>query len=297
MNRLEQLEAFVAVVDYKGFGSAGDKLGVAKSMISRRVSELENRLGVQLLQRTTRRQSLTDAGQELYRRATQILCDIHDAEQAVAEGQASISGRIRLALPLGFGISQLAQPISEFLERHPAIRIEVDLNDRQLNLIEENIDMAIRVGELEDSSLVARKIADVHFAVCASPAYLREHGEPRHPDELAHHEVLVYSNVSVGQQWSFSESARPGSLRMKYRLSANNGEFLAAVASRGGAIVSGPVALLQGHIDRGELVPILTDFVQRQAGMYVVYPPGRLVAGRIRMLSDALHAHFRDQRV
>ena len=297
MSRFEELEAFVAVVDFKGFGNAAEKLGIAKSMVSRRVSDLERRLGVQLLQRTTRRQSLTDAGRDFYQRATQLLCDLEDAEQSVVRGQTSISGRIRLALPLGFGVSQLAQPIGDFLARHPQIRIEVDLNDRQLDLIEENIDLAIRVGELQDSNLVARKLADVHFAMCASPEYLRVHGTPRHPAELVEHEVLVYSNVSVGRQWSYQSDGKQVSPRMKYRLSANNGEFLAAIASRGQAIVSGPVALLRRYIDSGALVPVLTEFVRPEVGMYAVYPPGRLVAGRVRMLSDALYDHFRERPV
>jgi DNA-binding transcriptional LysR family regulator len=297
MSRFEELEAFVAVVDFKGFGNAAEKLGIAKSMVSRRVSDLERRLGVQLLQRTTRRQSLTDAGRDFYQRATQLLCDLEDAEQSVVRGQTSISGRIRLALPLGFGVSQLAQPIGDFLARHPQIRIEVDLNDRQLDLIEENIDLAIRVGELQDSNLVARKLADVHFATCASPEYLRVHGTPRHPAELVEHEVLVYSNVSVGRQWSYQNDGKQVSPRMKYRLSANNGEFLAAIASRGQAIVSGPVALLRRYIDSGALVPVLTEFVRPEVGMYAVYPPGRLVAGRVRMLSDALYDHFRERPV
>jgi DNA-binding transcriptional LysR family regulator len=261
-------------------------------MVSRRVSELERRLGVQLLQRTTRRQAVTDAGREFYRRATQLISDMQDAELSVAHGQTAISGRIRLALPLGFGVSRLAQPLSQFLLRHPEISIEVDLNDRRQDLIKENIDLAIRIGELEDSSLIARKLANVHFAVCASPEYLRVNGEPQHPSELVDHEVLVYSNVSVGRQWSYQRDGKRVSPRMKYRLSANNGEFLAAVASYGQAIVSGPLALVQSYIDSGQLVPILTKFVPPEAGMYAVYPPGRLVAGRVRVLSDALHAHF-----
>ena len=292
MNRFEELEAYVAVIDYKGFGNAAEKLGIAKSMVSRRVSELERRLGVQLLQRTTRRQSVTDAGHEFYRRANQLISDMRDAEQSVARGQSAISGRIRLALPLGFGVSQLAQPISEFLERHPGIKIEVDLNDRRQDLIEENIDLAIRVGELEDSTLIARKLANVHFAVCASPEYLREHGEPKLPAEVAQHEVLVYSNVAVGRQWFYHRDGKQISPRMSYRLSANNGEFLAAVASFGQALVTGPVAFLQPYIDSGALIPILTEFARPEVGMYAVYPPGRLVAGRVRVLSDALYEHF-----
>ena len=292
MNRFEELESYVAVVDSRGFGNAADKLGIAKSMVSRRVSELERRLGVQLLQRTTRRQSLTDAGREFYQRATQLICDMQDAELSVAHGQAAISGRIRLALPLGFGVSQLAQPVSGFLARHPEISIEVDLNDRRQDLIEENIDLAIRIGELEDSSLIARKLANVHFAVCASPEYLRLNGEPQHPAELVDHEVLVYSNVGVGRQWSYQRDGKQVNPRMKYRLSANNGEILAAVASCGQAIVSGPVALVQSYIDSGALVPILSEFARPEVGMYAVYPPGRLIAGRVRLLSDALHEHF-----
>jgi DNA-binding transcriptional LysR family regulator len=297
MNRFEELEAYVAVVDHKGFSNAADKLGIAKSMVSRRVSELERRLGVQLLQRTTRRQSVTDAGREFYQRASQLISDMRDAEQSVAHGQTAISGRIRLALPLGIGVSQLAQPVSEFLDRHPDVRIEVDLNDRRQDLIEENIDLAIRIGELEDSTLIARKLVNVHFAVCASPEHLRVHGEPQHPAELAQHEVLVYSNVAVGRQWFYQLDGKQVSPRMSYRLSANNGEFLAAVASFGRALVTGPVAFLQPYIDRGALVPILTEFERPEVGMYAVYPPGRLVATRIRVLSDALYEYFQGRAI
>lgn len=297
MNRLEELEAYVAVVDNQGFGKAGEKLGIAKSMVSRRVTELERRLGVQLLQRTTRRQALTDAGREFYQRATQILTDLNEAEQFVADSHSQISGRIRLALPLGFGVGQLAAPVSDFLAAHPEIKIDIDLNDRQVNLIEENIDLAIRIGELEDSSLVARRLARVHFAICASPDYLARHGEPQHPAELVDHEVLVYSNVAAGRQWSYSEDGRKINPRVKYRLGANNGEFLAAVACHGIAIVSGPVAFLQKHIDNRELVPILQQYVRPEVGMYAVYPPGRLVSRRVRVFSDALYEHFRERSI
>ena len=297
MNRLEELEAFVAVVDFRGFSSAGEKLGIAKSMVSRRVSELEKRLGVQLLQRTTRRQSLTEAGREFHQRALQILADLNEAEQVVADTQCRISGKIRLALPLGLGTSQLAEPISQFMDDNPEIEIEIDLNDRQIDLIEENIDLAIRVGDLEDSSLIARKLASVHFAICASPAYLARFGEPQHPAELSAYEVLVYSNVAVGRQWFYQQDGKRVSPRMKYRLSANNGEFLAAVAKRGQGIVSGPLALLQDLIERGELVQILTGFSKQVTGMYAVYPPGRLVSQRVRVFSDALYAHFRERSI
>ena len=285
------------MVDFRGFSSAGEKLGIAKSMLSRRVSELEKRLGVQLLQRTTRRQSLTEAGREFHQRALQILADLNEAEQVVADKQCQVSGKIRLALPLGLGASQLAEPISQFMDDNPEIEIEIDLNDRQIDLIEENIDLAIRVGDLEDSSLIARKLASVHFAICASPEYLDRFGEPQHPAELSAREVLVYSNVAVGRQWYYQQDGKRVSPRMKYRLSANNGEFLAAVAKRGQGIVSGPLAFLQNLIERGELVQILTGFTRQVTGMYAVYPPGRLVSQRVRVFSDALYAHFRERSI
>ena len=293
MSRFEEIEAFLAVIDYAGFGKAAEKLGIAKSMVSRRVAELEHRLGVQLLQRTTRRQALTDAGREFHQRAAQILADLDEAEQVVADAQCQVSGRIRLALPLGFGIRQLAAPIADFLQQHPGIRIDVALNDRQVDLIEENIDLAIRIGELADSSLRARRLASVHFGICASPEYLRRFGEPRHPADLADHEVLVYSNLSVGLQWSFAAGGKKMNPRIRYRLSANNGEFLAAAAVHGGAIVSGPMAYLRDAIERGELVQIMRDYTREAVGMYAVYPPGRLVSRRVRVLSDALREHFR----
>ena len=297
MNRFEELQAFVAVVDYKGFGNAAEKLGIAKSMVSRRVSDLESRLGVQLLKRTTRRQTLTDAGLEFHQRATQLLCDLQDAEQSITRDQHAISGRIRLALPLGFGVRQLAQPIGDFLARHPQVSIEVDLNDRPLDLVAENIDLAIRVGELDDSSLIARRLATVHFAVCASPGYLHKHGAPRTPQELGEHEVMVYSNVGAARQWSFQAAGKRGGARVKYRLSANNGDFLAAVAVGGIAIVNAPLTMLESYIDSGELQPILSEYPLPTKGMYAVYPPGRLIAGRVRMLSDALYDHFRDRSI
>ncbi|MDJ0778405.1 MAG: LysR family transcriptional regulator [Gammaproteobacteria bacterium] len=297
MNRLEEMTAFVAVVDYQGFGNAGDRLGIAKSMISRRVSELERRLGVQLLQRTTRRQTLTDAGRTFYERASRLLADLDEAEQSVVAAEGEITGRIRVTLPLAFGVSVLADPIAEFLRLHPQISLDVDLNERTVDLIEENVDLAIRVGKLGDSSLVARRLASVRFVTCASPAYLQRHGEPRHPRELLQREVLVYSNVPAGRQWSYEEGGKRISPRVRYRVSANNGEFLATLASRDLAVVNGPRAYLWKFVERGELVPILTEYPSPSIGMYAVYPPGRLVSRRVRALSDALYAHFQDREI
>ncbi len=297
MNKFEELEAFVAVVDRHGFSNAADKLGVAKSILSRRVSDLEKRLGVQLMRRTTRKQSLTDAGRHFYQRAINLLADLNDAEQMVSDAQARLSGKIKLAAPLGIGIGQLSRPISDFMQLHTDVEIAVELDDRNVDLVGEGFDLAVRVGQLQDSSLIARKLAEVHFATCASPDYLAKYGEPKHPSELSAHQVLHYSNVQVGDQWFYYQSGKRITPRMKYRLSADNGELLARAASHGLGICAGPLFYLQEYINRGELIPILKDFPRDAAGMYAIYPPGRLVSRRVKMLSDYLLDYFRDRSI
>jgi len=297
MNKFEELEAFVAVVDRHSFSDAADKLGVAKSILSRRVSDLEKRLGVQLMRRTTRKQSLTDAGRHFYQRAINLLADLNDAEQMVSDAQARLSGKIKLAAPLGIGIGQLSRPISDFMQLHTDVEIAVELDDRNVDLVGEGFDLAVRVGQLQDSSLIARKLAEVHFATCASPDYLAKYGEPKHPSELSAHQVLHYSNVQVGDQWFYFQSGKRITPRMKYRLSADNGELLARAASHGLGICAGPLFYLQEYIDRGELIPILRDFPRDAAGMYAIYPPGRLVSRRVKLLSDYLLEYFRDRSI
>jgi DNA-binding transcriptional LysR family regulator len=295
MNKFEELEAFVAVVDKKGFSAASDRSGVAKSVLSRRVRDLEKRLGVQLMQRTTRRLSLTDSGTIFYQRAVGLLSDLRDAEQLISDSQCELSGKIKLAAPLGLGTGRLAEPIAEFMVQNPEVEILVDLNDRQVDLIEERIDLAIRVYNLPDSSLIARKLADVNFAICASPTYLRDSAPLNSPEDLEGREMMIYSNTLASRQWTFEVDGKRVSPRIKSRASANNGEFLALMASKGLGITMGPLFYLQKYIERGELIPILSDWVQDSIGMYAVYPPGKLVSRRVKMLSDFLHRHFQDQ--
>ena len=161
----------------------------------------------------------------------------------------------------------------------------------------EGFDLAVRVGQLQDSNLIARKLAEEHFATCASPDYLAKHGEPKHPSELSAHQVMHYSNLQVGDQWFYYQSGKRITPRMKYRLSANNGELLAKAASHGLGICAGPLFYLQEYIQRGELIPILKDYPRDAAGMYAIYPPGRLVSRRVKMLSDYLLDYFRDRSI
>ena len=288
MNRLSELEAFVAVSQSGGFTDAADKTGIAKSVLSRRVRDLEKRIGVQLIQRTTRRQALTEQGIGFLQRAEQILADLDEAEQSVSSQQMDLSGRIRVTIPLVLGVNRLAQPIARFMADFPQIKVDVDLNDRTVDLIDQGYDMAIRVGDLSDSNLLSRRIATVSFAFGASPEYLQRYGFPKDPSELVNHEVLVYSNAPIGRAWYYLEDGKRITPRMNYRLTANNGDFLGAVATHGLALVSGPTAILSTYFERGELVRLFEDFPRPEAGMYAVYPPGRLITNRVRKFSDYL---------
>jgi DNA-binding transcriptional LysR family regulator len=183
------------------------------------------------------------------------------------------------------------------MQLHTDVEIALELDDRNVDLVSEGFDLAVRVGQLQDSSLIARKLAEVNFATCASPDYLAKYGEPKHPAELSAHQVLHYSNVQIGDQWFYYQSGKRITPRMKYRLSANNGELLARAASHGLGICAGPLFYLQEYIDRGELTPILKDFPRDAAGMYAIYPPGRLVSRRVKMLSDYLLDYFRSRRI
>ena len=295
MDRFSDLEAFVAVVDTGSFSAAGERLGIAKSVVSRRVSRLEQRLGSRLLVRTTRRLSQTDAGRHFHARAVRLLADLDDAEQSVADETAELRGSIRLAAPLSFGIRYLAADVAEFLRQYPAIDLTMDLNDRHVNLVEEGFDMAVRIGDLPDSTLVARQLGIVRSVTCASKAYLQRHGEPAHPDDLGEHEGLQYSNITTRQQWCFLDAA--GSrlyAQPRIRLRANNGEALATAAIAGLGISSGPTFILGVYIRRGELTCLLTDYPKPQTAIHGIYPPGRLTPARVRVFSDFLAARYGD---
>ncbi|CAG0911157.1 unnamed protein product, partial [Cyprideis torosa] len=194
MDKFADLQAFVTVVDSGTFSQAAERLDVAKSAVSRRIGSLENRLGSRLLNRTTRRLSLTESGKVFYQQARQILLDLDEAEQQVSEQQIALRGLIRVAAPLSFGYLHLAPVLSQFLQLHPGIELEASLNDRYINIVEEGYDLAIRIGELEDSNLVARRITDITLVTVASKQYLQRRGVPQTPEDLELHEGLEYDN-------------------------------------------------------------------------------------------------------
>ena len=296
MDKFADIEAFTAVVESGSFSAAGERLGVAKSVVSRRVGRLEARLGSRLMNRTTRRLALTEAGRDFYQRAVQVLADLDEAENSVARQTAELRGAIRLAAPLSFGLRHLSQALAGFLERHPAIELDLDLNDRNVNLVEEGFDMAVRIGELADSTLVARRLGTVRHVTCASPAYLQRHGEPRHPDELRDHVGLQYSHATYRQLWSYLTPEGKTLVGQPHiRIRSNNGDALAQAAVAGLGITTGPTFILGQYIEAGQLVPVLRDYPHPTMGIHAVHPPGRLLPKRVQAVADFLAERFGDR--
>ena len=294
MDKFEDLQAFVAVVEAGSFTAAAQRLDVAKSAVSRRVSALEERLGVQLLHRTTRSLNLTE-----YRAAAstntvpRILADLDEAESAIQQEHGELRGTLRVALPLSFGVRHMCKPIAAFSRRHPKIRFDLDLNDRRVDLVEEGMDLAIRIGHLPDSSLIARKLFDVHTVVCASPGYLSTHGEPESPDALGEHDCLVYSNLPDPDTWHWQDDqGRRQSVEVNVVMRASNGDLLANAAAHGLGIVIQPTFLAAEAIRRGNLVPILEDVAWPVSPAYAVYPPTRHMSYRVRAFIDFLVERF-----
>ncbi|MFA5530223.1 MAG: LysR family transcriptional regulator [Thiohalomonadaceae bacterium] len=293
MDRFQCLTAFVTVVEAGSLSAAAGRLNVAKSVVSRRISELEAHLGVRLLHRTTRRLVLTDAGQTFYRRAAEILAELAEAEHAAAEGRQALTGRVRLSAPLSFGLLHLNPALTAFAEQHPGVQLDVDLNDRAVNLVEEGFDLAVRIGHLEDSSLVARPLAPIRTLLCASPGYLARRGMPRRPRDLAGHDGLVYTNVPEAQQWRFTDAkGNTESVRVPVRLRANNGDLLLEAAAAGLGIVATPTFIAYRAVLEGRLVPLLTDYRLPAANAYAVYPTRRFLPRRVRALVEFLGERF-----
>ncbi|MEJ2621502.1 MAG: LysR family transcriptional regulator [Candidatus Thiodiazotropha sp.] len=296
MNRLESLQSFVAVVESGQFTIAAERLGIGKSVISRRVSELEEHLGALLLQRTTRTLSLTDAGREFYPRAVQVLEDLDEAEQSVLRSQQELSGRLRLAAPLSFGLIHLPNALTGFSNLHPRVVLDIDLNDSEVDLVQEGVDLALRIGNLDNSTMVARPLAPINFVLCASPDYLQRLGTPQSLEALAQHKGLCYSNLPEPQKWRFIDPiGRTQTIRIPLQMQSNNGQLLLNAASAGVGICLSPTFIAYQAIQDGRLKAILTDYQIPSVTAYAIYPNRRFIPQRVRALADYLREQFGDQ--
>ncbi|VAV96580.1 Transcriptional regulator, LysR family [hydrothermal vent metagenome] len=292
MGQFEDMDAFVRIVEAGSISQAANQLGVVKSAVSRRLVELEGRLGVQLLNRTTRQSSLTGAGRSYYERSVRILSDVAEINATTSDAKVALNGTLKISAPLTFGLQHLTPAINEFAETHPELIIHMDFNDRRVDLIEEGYDLAIRIADLKDSSLVARKLAPIRMAVCASPDYITRKGLPETPEDLKNHDILFYASSDNGK-WQFSTpNGRTRSITLPARIISNNGDFLKDAAIKGFGIVRSPTFIVWQELRAGKLQLLLDDYHFTGLHAYAVYPETRHLPLRVRRFIDFLKDRF-----
>jgi DNA-binding transcriptional LysR family regulator len=292
MDQLDAMRNFVRIVEAGSISRAADQLGLAKSGVSRRLVELEQQLGVRLLNRTTRRSSLTDAGQAYYEGALRLLGDVAELDASVAERETALKGTLKLAAPLSFGLCHLAPAIDEFIRIHPDVTIDVDFSDRQVDLVEQGLDLALRIAELDDSSLQARRICTIRLLLCASPGYLADNGTPRKLEELSNHRLLHY-DLGGRPQWRLrDEQGRERTVESQPFMKANNGDFLRDMAIAGHGIILSPTFISWQALAAGELVPVLPGCEPQPLNAWAVYPRSRFLSQRTRAFIDFLAGRF-----
>lgn len=293
MSKYEEIETFIRVVEAGSLTKAAEQLKIAKSAVSRRLKELETRLGVQLMTRTTRKLTLTDTGETLYNRFVVLLADWEESESAASDAQAALAGSIRIAAPLSFGVAHLGPAIIDFMRKHPLVDFDIDFSDRKVDLIAEGMDLAIRIGDLPDSSLIARKIAAMSMVAAASPTYLKEHGEPQTPDGLKAHRELRYGYRPTSI-WPYkTPDGVEGQIEMTPRLRATNGEFLRDAAIAGEGILIEPRFIIHENLRDGSLVEILPSYRWPELSAYAVYPPTRHLSVRVRAFVNFLIERYK----
>jgi DNA-binding transcriptional LysR family regulator len=290
MDRLDAMKLFVRVAELGSFAAVAQQLGVARSVVTRQIAGLEAHLGVKLMARSTRRLSLTSAGTAYLEKCRVILNLVEAAETDVAEERLTPRGNIRMSLPLSFGLKRLAPLLLDFSQRYPEVGLDMDYSDRRVKLIEEGIDLSIRITRRLDSGDVARKIGTGRMQVVASKKYLAQHGRPQHPAELIHHECLGYTSGGVAQNWQFMVDGQLQSFPVRSRINANNGDVLTEAAAQGLGITLQPDFIIDDYLADGRVEAILADFPVAELGIYAMLPSNRHIPHRVRVLMDFLAA-------
>lgn len=288
MPRLDEMEIFAEVVEAGGFSAAARRLNLSKSAVSKQVSRLEDRLGVRLLNRTTRRLSLTEAGTTFYAACRRVLDEAAAAEQAVSNLAAAPRGLLKLNAPMSFGFLHLGPAIPAFHARYPQVTVDAAMNDRFVDLVEEGYDVAIRIGALRDSSLVARRLAPCRAVLCASPDYLDRRGRPQRPEDLAGHDCLLYANSASPREWTLQGPRGRQTVPVDGPLIANNGDMLCGAALAGMGIVRLPTFIVGHQLRKGRLEVVLADHPLPEQGIHAVYPHGRNLSPKVRVFVDFL---------
>ena len=296
MDRFTTLAVFVKVVDRQSFAAAAREFGLSPAMVSKHVHALEEQLGARLLNRTTRRLSLTEVGRGYYERARQILADLEDADRAASDLQATPRGTLKVNAPFSFGIRHLGPAVAAYLAAYPEITIELSLNDRYIDLLAEGVDVALRIGRLADSSLIARRLAPIRLVACAAPAYIARRGTPAAPRDLAAHDCLLYTYAASAEDWRFiGPGGEDEVVHVAGRLYANNGDVLISAALAGVGVALAPTFMAGEHVQAGRLVALLPGHRPPEAALYAVYPPGRHLSAKLRSFVDFLVARFGEE--
>jgi DNA-binding transcriptional LysR family regulator len=296
MDKFLEMKTFAAVVDSGSFVQAADALDMSKPAVSRHVAELEQRLGVRLLQRTTRKLSLTEEGRQFYGRCKAVLADVEVAEAEVSSQSVVVRGLVKVNVPVSFGLLELAPRWPAFMTEYPEVELDISLSDRVVDLVEEGYDLAVRIARLPNSSLVSRQLASTRIVLCASAAYLQAHGTPQHPAELAAHTVLSYSLLSSGDQWAFEGPQGPVSVTVKPVMRTNSGDTCVAAARQGKGIVFQPSFMVGADLQSGALVELMPAYRAQEFGIYAVYPSRQHVSPKVRALIDFLARSLRGAR-
>jgi DNA-binding transcriptional LysR family regulator len=294
LDRLDGMQAFVAVAEAGSFSGAAARLGIARALVSKRIAGLEHILGVRLLNRTTRRVSLTGPGQDFLGRSQRILAEYGEATSTLSSLHAEPTGRLKLSAPMSFGLAHLAPLLPIFMRAHPKLVLELVLNDRFVDLVEEGFDLCVRIGTLADSSLVARRLATVRLVLCASPDYLRRRGMPVEPADLARHRGLIYGHGTNGGRWQLQGPAGSGPVEIPSVLCANNGDVLAEAAVAGEGITLAPTFIVGDALRAGTLVEVLAAYAPKPFGLYAIWPANRLLPAKVRLFVDFLASRFGD---
>ena len=294
MDRFDAITAFTNVVDTGSFARAAERLDVSVSSVSRHVAELEAHLGARLLNRTTRRLSLTEAGRAFHERCTQLLADLEEAEASAGAGTLAPRGTLKVSCGVSFGTQYVAPAVADFMSKYPDVRLDLELSDRIVDLVEEGFDAAVRIGAVGGQNLVARRVGDTRLVCCAAPAYLARHGEPRAPEDLTRHACLLYQYLPQRDTWTFADrNGAARRVRVAGPVYANNGTFLAALAEAGIGICYEPDFIVGPAVRGGRLVPLLRGFVPNVSAIHVVYASRRHLSAKVRAFAEFLMDRFK----
>jgi DNA-binding transcriptional LysR family regulator len=286
MDRIDAMQAFVAVADLEGFAPAARKLKLSPSAVTRLIAALEERLGARLLQRTTRSVTLTDAGSRYLERARRILADVEEAERAAEGERTRPSGRLVVSAPLGFGRLHVSAVMSAYLKRYPEVSGELRLEDRMINLVEDGIDLAVRIGHLADSTLVARHVGEMRRIVVASPAYLKARGEPKTPEAIASHDTIQFGTAVGVADWRFLEAGKQVRITYAPRFSSNSSDAAIQYAAEGGGLTRVMAYQAAEALKAGKLRIVLKEFELPAVPIHIVYPTSRLLSAKVRTFID-----------